>query len=81
MADDSVLGVVTAELRRYGIKPVVDVTGSGHRVVIWQLAGHPERRVVVPSTASDHRASLNARADVRRYIRADTRELLKERLR
>jgi hypothetical protein len=71
MARDDVLEVVLAELRRYGIKPQVEPTTGGHYSVRWQLEGKPKRIVLVAGTPSDHRTRLNARAEVRRYLRAD----------
>src|SRR5262249_10892701 len=65
---------VLAELRRYGLKPSVEPTGGGHQKIMWTLPGTTIRRsYVTPSEhgTEDPRARLNARAEVRRMIRAD----------
>jgi len=66
-------GVVLAELAPVGIKPLrVETTGSGHVRIAWQAC--PEkapREVVVVSTGSDRCGKLNARALVRRMLKAD----------
>lgn len=73
MADDDVLSVVKSELARFGVKPDVTTSGSGHKRITWHVTPEkPERCVVVPSTTSDWHARMNARADVRRYLNADS---------
>lgn len=63
--------VVVQELRACGIKPQVERTPR-HIAISWQAGpDKPPRTVIVSSTPSDWRGRLNARAEVRRYLRAD----------
>lgn len=59
------------ELRAVGIKPKVEPTGSGHIAISWQIGQRPARVLTVAKTGSDWRGRLNARAQVRRWLRED----------
>jgi hypothetical protein len=65
------LECVLNELVKGGIDFEVRRTGSGHLKVQWLVIEHRKRTLIVPSTASDWRAMLNARAHVRRILRED----------
>lgn len=72
MAGDTELAIVLKELKAVGIRPRVEERGSGHKAVVWQASpDKAERMYVVPNSGSDWRGCLNARADVRRFLRAD----------
>lgn len=57
-------------LERFGLKGEVGDRGK-HLEVAWAYPDGRRHFVIVPRTASDHRASLNARGDVRRLLRAN----------
>jgi hypothetical protein len=60
------------ELKAHGIKGQMRDTQGGHIEIAWQVVPEKEvRRIVVAKTASDWRARMNTRADVRRLLRAD----------
>ena len=70
------LDVVLIELEKVGVKkPTIDRSGK-HIEVLWWHRGRP-RRIYVGKTASDHRAVLNNRALVRKYLREDGYDLAK----
>jgi hypothetical protein len=53
------------------IKPTVHKTNGQHVQINWKVNGHPSRKFVVASTASDHRSYKNNAAAVRRMLKAD----------
>lgn len=63
------LAAAMFELHMVGVKPQVE-RGSKHVKIRWEANGK-QRTYVCGSTASDYRAALNVRADVRRLIRQD----------
>jgi hypothetical protein len=63
-----VVDAVLYELEAVGIKPTV--LQNGHLKVRWSHAGHP-RTCIVSGSPSDWRAPIQARAVVRRQLRAD----------
>jgi hypothetical protein len=72
--------IAVAELRQYGIKPQVTQTNGGHIEIAWRVVPEKElRRVICAKTASDWRARMNIRAEVRRALRADNVTLKRER--
>lgn len=71
VAQDTELAVVLAELRAVGLKPTYEKTGGNHYMIHWLVPGKEPRSYVVASTGSDWRGRLNARADVRRLLKAD----------
>lgn len=61
--------ILTRELTRVGLKPTVE-RANGSRVRIgWELDGG-KRDWIITTTDSDPRAALNARAEIRRKLRA-----------
>jgi hypothetical protein len=70
---DTERGVVLAELRAVGIKPIsVEVTGRSHYRIRWRATPDKEvREIFVAATPGDWRSRLNTRAQVRRLLRAD----------
>ena len=71
MAVNEELNVVLSELHAAGIRSPVVAPGSRHIQVRWTLPNGDERSITVSCTASDRRAVDNARAGVRRMLRAD----------
>jgi hypothetical protein len=64
------LRVVLRELARHGIRAErIERTGSGHVRVHWSAAAGPQQ-LVVSYSASDWRGARQARAEVRRQLRA-----------
>ncbi len=68
MRRNSVLDAVLRELAAAGVKPTV--VQNRHIKVRWSHAGH-ERTCMVSGSPSDWRAPLNARAWIRRQLRAE----------
>jgi hypothetical protein len=65
------------ELQLHGIRPTCSPNGSGHISVTWRACPEKElRTVVVPKTPGDWRSRMNARAEVRRYLKADNVQLV-----
>lgn len=64
------LTVVLAELAQAGIYNPVIAKGGRHLQIRWETA-HGNRCYVVSATGSDWRGPHNARATVRRMLRAD----------
>jgi hypothetical protein len=62
---NEVLDTVTRELNAVGIMPRIE-HGGKHLKVQWG-----QRTYTAPKTSSDHRACLNARAEVRRMLKED----------
>lgn len=73
-ANNEVIEAVRRELERFGLKSQVAHLGK-HVEVSWVLPNGQPRHTVCPNTPSDHRSSLNARAQVRRMMRADNVEV------
>ncbi|MGY2987735.1 hypothetical protein [Bradyrhizobium sp. USDA 4508] len=68
--------IAVNELRLYGIKPECRPNGRGHIEIVWRACPEKEERVVVVAkTPSDWRSRMNARAEVRKYLRADNVQL------
>jgi len=64
--------VAVGELRLHGIKPTVEHTGTGHIAIRWRACPEKEERtVIVAKTPGDWRSRMNARSEVRKYLRAD----------
>lgn len=61
---------VFSELRAVGLKGHVEELGK-HLQIAWVLPDGKTRGVVVAKTPSDRRGALNARAQVRRFLRED----------
>ncbi|MGY8677285.1 hypothetical protein Q2941_05635 [Bradyrhizobium sp. UFLA05-153] len=60
------------ELKLHGVKGHTRDTNGGHIEIAWQVVPEKEvRRVFVAKTASDWRARMNTRAEVRKLLRAD----------
>jgi hypothetical protein len=60
--------MVEAELAAVGITDIeYDKTNGGHQRIRYCLRGR-QRSIILPSTPSDHRSFLNARAFVRRSL-------------
>ncbi|WP_439372896.1 hypothetical protein [Bradyrhizobium sp. DASA03120] len=60
------------ELKLHGVKGQSRDTNGGHIEIAWQVVPEKEvRRVFVAKTASDWRARMNTRAEVRKLLRAD----------
>ncbi|MHC2277344.1 hypothetical protein ACVME8_003955 [Bradyrhizobium diazoefficiens] len=60
------------ELKLHGVKGLTRDTNGGHIEIAWQVVPEKEvRRVFVAKTASDWRARMNTRAEVRKLLRAD----------
>ncbi|WP_063685492.1 hypothetical protein [Bradyrhizobium stylosanthis] len=60
------------ELKLHGVKGQTRDTNGGHIEIAWQVVPEKEvRRVFVAKTASDWRARMNTRAEVRKLLRAD----------
>lgn len=68
-ARNELVEVVLRELECFGITGEVVHRGK-HIEVVWFVAGQ-RRSNIVSASASDHRAWLNARGEVRRTLRAD----------
>ena len=69
---DSEERIVIAELRQHKIAFRREQTGGGHIAIRWQISQDKQPRVFyAPNSGSDFRGRLNARADVRRMLRAD----------
>ena len=62
--------VLERELLKVGIKPDIQVTGSGHLQIQFRVNGN-QKSVLTASTPSDRRATLNARSDIRRILRLE----------
>jgi hypothetical protein len=69
MPKSECLDVVLRELRENNIKPAVN-SGGKHIAVSW-YHNTESRRFTCDISASDHRAIVNARADIRRILRRD----------
>jgi hypothetical protein len=68
----NVLKILTAEFQRVGVKFDTRVTGRTHIKLSWQVSPDKERRCYfIPTTSGDGRGWRNARAGVRRMLRAD----------
>lgn len=67
---NEVLDTIIRELQVYGLKGVVSYGGK-HIRVDWTYPNGVSRFTTCPKTASDHRSSLNARAQVRRMLKGD----------
>lgn len=68
------LKVVLRELAMHGItKPSTKSSGKGHTLIQWTGPNGHQRTEVIPSSPGDSskHAILNARAQVRRRLRAD----------
>lgn len=71
MRDDA-LSLVSKEFRLWGIEFDHRFRGSGHIELRWRAAQEkPVRSYIIAKTGSDHRGWLNARAEIRRLLRAD----------
>lgn len=68
-----ILTAVCGELQKAHIKPVLKRSRK-HIKVVWD-AGTKPQQFIVPSTPSDHRSLMNARAEVRRMLK-ETAHLL-----
>ena len=65
------LRIVLRELARHGVRPQrIERTGSGHVRVHWFAAAGPQQ-LVVSYSVSDWRGARQARAEVRRKLRAN----------
>jgi hypothetical protein len=64
------LDAVLRELERRGIRPTVH-NDRKHLLVEWDLPSGGKRQYTLPTTPSDRRAWLNARAEVRRMLKRD----------
>lgn len=72
MATDDALSVLRSEFKLWGVHFEHRPTGGGHIEVRWQVnPDKPLRKTYIPSTASDHRGSLNKRAELRRLFQQD----------
>lgn len=69
MRKNSIVTAVVAELRLYGIEPCVEHRRK-HLAIHWQVGGR-QRVYFTSASPSDWRSSLNARAQVRRFLRED----------
>jgi hypothetical protein len=56
------------ELTSSGIKPNVEPTHGGHIRIAWTVSGR-KQQIITSATPSDNRATLNARARIRRLLR------------
>ena len=65
--------VLVTELARHGISDYKFAQGGKHIKLHFAWRG-VDHALVVPITASDHRAGLNARAHLRRRLRASSAE-------
>jgi hypothetical protein len=71
-----VIKAAVGELERLGIKSRLEDTGGGHVRLVWRSTpDKPEREYFMASTPSDWRAKHNARAFVRKMLRADNVDL------
>jgi hypothetical protein len=70
MRAEEVLDVIRRELKAHGVTPTIERT-SKHVDVRWQIPGKQPRVYTTSSTPSDWRTRMNARAEVRRMLRAD----------
>src|SRR5262245_55715271 len=61
--------VLLSELSSLGLSPRVHTTAGNHTCVEWDIAGKTNF-IVTSTTPSDRRAVLNARADMRRRLKA-----------
>jgi hypothetical protein len=69
---NEVVQTIVKELSLHGIRHTKDFSGSGHVRIAWQTNQFkPMREYYAPSTPSDNRSRLNARAEVRRFLTAD----------
>jgi biotin operon repressor len=72
MRRNEALDFVTSELSSRGIRFDTATSGSNHIEIRWQVSPDKEvRSFFAPNTPSDHRGRLNARAAVRRLLKAD----------
>lgn len=70
--NEDVLSNLKSEFKLWGVKPEVNYTNSGHIELTWQASpDKPSRHTVIPKTGSDWRSWLNARAQIRRQLKAD----------
>jgi hypothetical protein len=67
---NDVLRAVVQELLTKGLKYKVKERGSGHQYIEFTFNGRM-RKVTISSSASDHRAGKNMRAQVRRILREE----------
>lgn len=67
---NEVLDTVLRELEVYGLKGILTYGGK-HIRVDWAYPNGRSRFTTCPRTPSDHRSSLNARAQVRRMLKED----------
>jgi hypothetical protein len=65
---DALVDMVDTECNAIGARFYIEERGK-HRAIVLCMAGRPDQRVFVSKTASDHRALLNMRGDVRRTLR------------
>lgn len=63
------LDAALSELRAVGIDPAIE-HGGKHIRIVWDHDGQ-QRLFIVPKTASDWRAALNSRSDIRRMLKSD----------
>jgi hypothetical protein len=72
MKRNEALDFVTAELSCRGVRFDTETSGGNHIEIRWQVSPVKEvRSYFVPNTPGDHRGRLNARAAVRRLLKAD----------
>jgi hypothetical protein len=64
------IDAVITELRAVGVYDFKIASGGKHPQVHWEVNGAP-RFYAVPGTPGDVRSALNARADIRRMLKAD----------
>ncbi len=57
------------ELTRFGINPHMEQTNGNHVRIEWEIGGKAQS-ILTANSPSDHRAILNARARIRRQLRA-----------
>lgn len=70
---------VVNELKQYGIKHEVAPSDGNHIRIVWRVSvDKPPRQYFASATPSDFRARLNARSNVRQYLRADGVDLAKK---
>jgi hypothetical protein len=65
------LDAALCELEAAGIRDVERGYGGKHLQLRWRVNGGEERMYSLPNTPSDVRAGANARADIRRMLKAD----------
>lgn len=61
------------ELQKYGIEGNVD--SRTKHLEVWWIGNHGRRFVIAAKTASDWRAAMNVRSDMRKILRQDEQEL------